>query len=49
VVIPSDAVEPAPGDAAAWLTLGQLKSLIDDGELVSSEARSAVSLLLRYL
>ena len=48
-LVPGDSLETSPGESEVWLTLGQLKALVNAGELVSSEARSALSLLLRYL
>jgi hypothetical protein len=44
-----DALSAIPEDFGVWLTLGQLKALVETGELVSNEARSALSMLLPYL
>ena len=49
ILLHPDDLSAIPEDFGVWLTLGQLKALIDIGELVSNEARSALSLLLRYL
>ena len=47
--VSGDALRIVPDADEVWLTLGQFKALIDAGELVSSEARSVRSLLLRHL
>ena len=49
ILLSPDALEAIPENFGRWLTLGQVKALIDVGEVVSNETRSALSLLLRYL
>ena len=38
-----------PGDAGYWLTLGDVRQLLDEPGWLTNEARSALSLLLQWM